>query len=140
MQQKKTLKLHKKERYLLLGDRAAEEGFLDEAVMHYERALALDGRYAQAHLHVSTVLLRQHKMSRAQYHYEQACRYNPALGQLHSGNCVVAAKQHSENHYHTTLNVIVPEEYLRHNSALKKEGGLVQPPQIARMIVGSKVR
>ncbi|MBI3333486.1 MAG: tetratricopeptide repeat protein [Candidatus Omnitrophica bacterium] len=60
-----------------LGAYLAEQGRLEEAIRHQEKALSIDPTHAQAHVNLGNALFRQGKLEEAARHYEEAARLCP---------------------------------------------------------------
>jgi len=61
-----------------LGDAFARRGFTPDAVRYYGKALAQDARFAQAHLGLAQLLVRQFRYAQALRHLETAASVSPA--------------------------------------------------------------
>ncbi|HEY3245324.1 MAG TPA: tetratricopeptide repeat protein [Phycisphaerae bacterium] len=66
-----------------LGTRLGELGRLDEAVVHLQKALALNGNYPSAHVNLGRILTRQGKAAEAESHFRDAVRINPQYADGH---------------------------------------------------------
>lgn len=55
-----------------LGINLAQEGFLDEAIVHFEEAVRIDPDSADAHFNLAQALLKQHRESEAEEHLHKA--------------------------------------------------------------------
>jgi tetratricopeptide (TPR) repeat protein len=64
---------------LILGSALTDNGKLPEAMAHFEAALRLDPKYADAHGKLAYILAGQGKFSEAVQHYRQALETKPDL-------------------------------------------------------------
>jgi tetratricopeptide (TPR) repeat protein len=61
----------------------ADQGGLDEAIEHYERAIQLKSGYVGAYVNLGIVLARQGRSAEAIVQYERAILLNPELANAH---------------------------------------------------------
>ena len=66
-----------------LGMAYDQQGKLNKAVSHYNKALKINPNYAQAHHNLGTVLIRQDNMKAAIYHFNRALQLNPNYSKAH---------------------------------------------------------
>jgi tetratricopeptide (TPR) repeat protein len=66
-----------------LGMAYDQQGKLNKAVLHYNKALKINPNYAQAHHNLGTVLIRQDNMKAAIYHFNRALQLNPNYSKAH---------------------------------------------------------
>jgi Flp pilus assembly protein TadD len=76
-----------------LGNALAEQGRLDEALVHYYAALRVKPDLAKAHGNVGVILARQGKLAEAVAHYAEALRLNPDLPEAHNNLGAALADQ-----------------------------------------------
>jgi len=95
------------------------QGHIDDAVVHYQRALVLDPDYADAHNNLGSVLLAQGKLDDAMAHFGQALASNPKHAEAHNnlGNALVAKGRIDDAiaHYERAL-VLNPGHVNAHNN------------------------
>jgi len=60
-----------------LGYILAQRGKLDEAIVHYSKALEINPNYVKAHNNMGNALARQGNIKGAFFHYYEALRINP---------------------------------------------------------------
>ncbi len=65
------------------GLACARIGELDQAAVHYRRALALEPDHAEAHNDLGAVLERQGKLEEAAAHHQEALRLDPGSARVH---------------------------------------------------------
>jgi tetratricopeptide (TPR) repeat protein len=115
-----------------LGLALVEQGQVEAAIAHYERALALKPEYAEAHNNLGIALATQGRLEQAIAHYRLALKTQPGLAQAHNnlGNALLTAGQVEEamGHYERAL-ALKPEYAEAHNNlgiALATQGRLQQ--------------
>jgi tetratricopeptide (TPR) repeat protein len=74
------------------GNRLFERGRLDEATVHFQKALVLNPASAEAHHSLGKVLAQQQRIDEAIVHYRIALNLNPKYAEAHGnlGNALVA--------------------------------------------------
>jgi tetratricopeptide (TPR) repeat protein len=78
-----------------LGNALQEQGELDEAIAHYERAIAFKPGYAEAHNNLGNGLKQQGKLGEATAHYQLAIALKPDYAEAHN-NLGIALKEQGE--------------------------------------------
>jgi protein O-GlcNAc transferase len=72
------------QRVFQLGNALAAQGRVDQAIVHYERALALMPDLAEAHNNLGIALVTQGKIDQAIAHYERALALKPDYAEAHN--------------------------------------------------------
>jgi uncharacterized membrane protein/Flp pilus assembly protein TadD len=70
-------------RQMLDGNRLASHDCFDEAILHYQRALAAKPDYVDAHLQLGSVLAARGRLNEAIIHYETALKVKPGSAEDH---------------------------------------------------------
>jgi tetratricopeptide (TPR) repeat protein len=76
-----------------LGVALAQQGKIQEAIVHYTRALQINPNFTDAHNNLGNFLARQGKIQEAAAHYTQALRSNPHSWQAYFNLAVLQAQQ-----------------------------------------------
>jgi Tfp pilus assembly protein PilF len=76
-----------------LGAAMFEQGKLDEAILHYARALEIKPNYWSAHNNLALVLAEQGKLKEAFDHYQEAFRIKPHDAGIHNNFGTFLAQQ-----------------------------------------------
>jgi tetratricopeptide (TPR) repeat protein len=91
------------------------QGHIDDAVVHYQRALVLDPDYADAHNNLGSVLLAQGKLDDAMAHFGQALASNPKHAEAHNNLGTRLYRIDAIAHYERAL-VLNPGHVNAHNN------------------------
>lgn len=65
------------------GRQSEAAGKLEEAVRHYQAALAVDPDYFQAHVNLISVFGRFREFAKAEHHYRESLKINPNVEEVH---------------------------------------------------------
>jgi tetratricopeptide (TPR) repeat protein len=113
-----------------LGLALAQEGTVEEAILHYSIALRIKPEYIPAHNNLGVVLADRGRLEEAIAHYSEALRLKPNYVLAHNNLGNALAKQgrleEAIAHFSEALR-IKPDDELTHNSlghALAKQGRL----------------
>jgi len=102
-----------------LGNLLFDAGEVDEAMVHYRRALEIQPGYADAHINLGRALLTKQQPDQAIAHFEQALRILPtdASGHNNLGNALLSRGRVDEAiaHYQQALK-IQPDFAQAHNN------------------------
>jgi len=92
-----------------LGNALVQQGELDEAVLHYSKALQTDPNYINAHNNLGYAFYRQGNYKDAIYHYNEALRLNPKYAKAHNnlGTALLSQGNYKDAiyHYYETLRI-----------------------------------
>ncbi|MBI3442110.1 MAG: tetratricopeptide repeat protein [Proteobacteria bacterium] len=89
----KMWRLEEAQRVFQMGLALAMQGNPAQAMVHYERALALRPDFADAHINMGAALAAQGKSAQAVAHYERALALRPDFADAHSNLANVLAAQ-----------------------------------------------
>ena len=76
-----------------LGDELAHRGQLDEAIVHYHRALVLSPNHGLAHNNLGTALLFKGQLDEAMVQFKTALKIDPYNAQAHNNLGIVLAQK-----------------------------------------------
>ena len=113
-----------------LGNTLNDQGKLDDAVAHYQRALVLKPDYAEAHNNLGNVLKEQGKRGDAVAHYQRALALKPNYAEAHNNLANTLAAQGNLSdavaHYQRALSLKADYAEAHNNlgNALKEQGKL----------------
>ena len=83
MKNHKGVRAEEAEQFYQKGNALAMQGRMDQAIVHYERALALKPDHAEAHTNLGNALAMQGRMDQAIAHYERALALKPDYAEAH---------------------------------------------------------
>jgi tetratricopeptide (TPR) repeat protein len=113
-----------------LGDALLTKGNVDEAIVHYQKALQIDPDYAEAHNNLGDALLRKDSVDEAIAHFQKALQIKPddAEAHINLGNALIKKGNVDEAiaHYQNALQ-IKPDFAVAHNNlgnALLQKGSV----------------
>ncbi|MGO8742757.1 MAG: tetratricopeptide repeat protein [Limisphaerales bacterium] len=66
-----------------LGNALLQKGSVNEAMVHYQKALQIKPDFAEAHINLGTALLQKGKVDEAMVHYQKALQINPDYAEAH---------------------------------------------------------
>ncbi len=103
----------------ILGSLLAQEGRLDDAIEHFQRALRYKPGYPEAHFFLGHTFDQQGKLEEAVVEYQSALRFKPMQEQTHIFLAITLAKQKkledAINHYLAALK-LNPQSAVTHNN------------------------
>ena len=103
----------------ILGSLLAQEGRLEEAIEHFQRALRYKPGYPEAHFFLGHTFDQQDRLEEAVVEYQKALRFKPMQEQTHIFLAITLAKQkRSEeaiSHYLAALK-LNPDSAVTHNN------------------------
>ena len=102
-----------------LGTGLLELGRVDEAIMHYKKALEIDPNYAAGHNNLGNALLRIGKMDESLAHLQRALEIDPSYPEAHNnlGNTLLQMGRMDEAVAHYSKAVEIDPEYVEaHNN------------------------
>jgi tetratricopeptide (TPR) repeat protein len=112
------------------GNVLFKKGSVDEAIVHYQKALQIEPDYAKAHLNLGNVLLQEGSVDEAITHYQKVLQINPDYVEAHYnlGNALIKKGSVDEaiTHFQKALQ-IKPDYAEAHNNlgnALFKKGSV----------------
>jgi len=114
--------------HISLGVALQEQGYLDDAVKHYEKALNIDNEDEMAHYNLGIALKKQGRTEDSIKHYMEAVHINPDYGKAHYnlGNAIKKQGRLDDavKHYMEVLRIDPDYEraYFSLGIALKKQG------------------
>ncbi len=79
--------------YRRLGYEKQAQGYLDEALVQYRKAIELDPKYATPHNDIAILLEQLGKLGEAEAAYKQAIRLNPEYAQVHANLAMLYERQ-----------------------------------------------
>ncbi len=68
-----------------LGNALLQKGNVDEAIVHYQKALQITPDFAKAHNNLGTALLQKGSVDEAIVHYQKALQITPDFAKAHNG-------------------------------------------------------
>jgi tetratricopeptide (TPR) repeat protein len=102
-----------------LGDALLKKGSVDEAIIHYQKALQINPDDAEAHYNLGNALLQKGSVDEAIVHYQKALQINPGYAEAHGnlGNALIQKGSVDEaiTQYQTALQ-IEPDNFIGHNN------------------------
>jgi len=96
-----------------LGIALVQQGELDEAVLHYSKALQIDPNYINAHHNLGYAFYRQKNYKDAIYHYNEALRLNPNYAKAHNnlGTALLSQGNYKDAIYHFYETLRIDPKY-----------------------------
>ena len=92
-----------------LGNALFQKGNVDEAFVHYQKALQINPDYAEAHVNLGNALFKKGNVDEAFVHYQKALQINPDYAEAHVnlGNALLLRGNVDEAivHYQKALHI-----------------------------------
>jgi protein O-mannosyl-transferase len=111
-----------------LGDLLYHQGRVEEAIAHFQKALEIQPKYAQAHHHLGCALLAHGRVDEALAHFRKALELRPNHAETHNNLGVVLRQQgqleNATAHFQKALE-LRPDYAEAHNNfglALRRQG------------------